>query len=111
MQVVLKLDKVIAPAEAAQLLHAAFGFAFATPRRLPTIINRNAMSLGAAAIERRAVFLDVVFSAAAHEIIEFSFGQLPQAMTLAARAHLDAIYHGLIELQPFLRGRSFNINI
>ena len=51
----LQFDEMIAAAEASQLLHASLWFSFAAPRNLPIIVNRDAMTLSAAAIEARTV--------------------------------------------------------
>ena len=97
---------MIAAAETAHLPPAAFGFAFAAPRRLPIVIDRDAMALCLATIKRRAIFLDVKFSASTNQIIEFTFRKIAKPITLAPGAHLDAIHYCLIELQTFVgRGR------
>ena len=69
----LQLYKVIAPAEAAQLLPPALWSSFAAVRYLPAVVDGNPMPLGTAAIESRAIPRYVIFSAAANEIIEFVF--------------------------------------
>src|SRR5947207_12007272 len=78
----LQLDKVIAAAETAQLLPAALRSSFAAGGHLPIVVDGNPMALGAAAIESRAILRDVIFSAAANQIIEFAFREIAQAMAL-----------------------------
>src|SRR5688572_20889652 len=47
----LQLNKMVAATERTELLHAALGHAFAAKRRLPVIINGQAMTLRARAVK------------------------------------------------------------
>src|SRR5262245_61810665 len=102
---------MIPSAETAQLLHASLRLALAAPWWLPIIIDRNPMPFGAAAVESRAVFVNVIFGAATHQVIEFVFRNVAQSTTLAAGAHGNSISHCLIELQPLFRSRVADIDI
>src|SRR6266542_389957 len=104
----LQLYEVISATKAAELLHAAFWLSLSAPGYYPVIIDGNAMTLGAAAIESRTVLCDVMLRAATHQTIEFAFRQIPQAMTLAARAHFNALHYCAIELPALLWSRGID---
>src|SRR5947207_8868614 len=106
VHLLLQFNEMIAAAETAELQASPFRFSFAAPGRLPIVVDRNAMSFGPATNESRAVFFDVVFSPAAHQIIKLSFAERAQPATFATGAHGDPGNYRAIKLQP-LRGCGF----
>src|SRR5262245_29923723 len=64
------------------------------------------MAFGAAAVNGGAVFLDVVFSAAANQVIEFLTLKMLELDALAAGSQTDPAHNCTIESQPIFR-RSF----
>src|SRR6185295_6962189 len=95
----LKLDEVVASAERAELREPALGLASSTKRRLPVIINRQAMTLGSRAIERRAILLDVVLGSTVNQIIEFASIDCAKLDALATGAQIHALHHLAIECE------------
>ena len=95
----LELDEVVASAERAELIEPALGRALAAPRDVPVVVDRDAMALGAAAIEARAVLVDVVLGAAAHELLELLLRERAELHALAARAEAHALGDLAVELE------------
>src|ERR1044071_2951918 len=99
----LKLDKMIARPERAELLHASFRLALSTKRGLPVVINRKAMALGTTAVKRSSVFFNVVFSAAANQVFEFASIQPAELDALAASAHVYLLHNGAVESELLIK--------
>ena len=93
----LQLDEVVAAAERAELIEPALGPALAAPGDLPVVVDRDAVALGAAAVEARAVLLDVVLGAAADELLELASSTLPSFTLLPPAPRLDALHHLAVE--------------
>jgi hypothetical protein len=74
----LQLDEVVAAAERAELIEPALRPPRAAPRRIPGVVDGNALALGAAAIDARAIFVYVIFGAAVDELDELLLGQLEE---------------------------------
>ena len=102
---------MVSATERTKLLNAAFRLALAAEWRLPVIVNRQAMTLGAAAVKGRAVLFNIIFRAAANQVIELAAIEIFQLDALAARAEFNARHHGAIERQPLLRRRRFDRHI
>src|SRR5260370_20061057 len=64
----LKLDEMVTASERPELFDAPFGPSLSTKRRLPVVVDRHAMALGAAAVETGAVLVDIVFGAASDQV-------------------------------------------
>ena len=107
----LQLDEVVAAAERAELVRPALGMALAAPRDVPRVVDRNAVALGAAAIERRPVRRHVVLRAAAHEVLQLLLGQLAELHALAAGAHADALHHLAVEVELAIGRRALRRHV
>src|SRR5688572_20081750 len=86
-------------------MQSALRLAFATPGNLPIVIDRNAVTFSAAAIESRTMRLDVMFGSATDEVREFRLGKIWEATTFAAGTHRHAPHHSSIKLQTLFRLR------
>src|SRR6185295_17724826 len=95
----LQLDEVIASSERAELRESTLGLASSAKRRLPVIINRQAMPLGSRAIERRAVLLDIVLGSTVNQIIELASIDGAELDALAAGAQIHSLHHLAIECE------------
>lgn len=57
------------------------------------------VALGAAAVEGRAILVDVILRPAAHEVLELLLAHVPEAQALASGAHGDPLHHRPVEGQ------------
>src|SRR5262245_25147611 len=93
----LQFNEMIAASERTELFNATFRLSFAAERRTPVIIYGHSMTFRAAAIKRCAILFDIVFRAAANQVIELFAVEILEANTLTTGTQPDPTHHGAIE--------------
>src|SRR6476659_3803507 len=92
----LQFNKMVAAAQRTKLAQPSLRPAFAAPRDFPTIVNRDTIAFGPAAVNPRAVFAYVIIGPTAHQLLEFPFrNPAGPGFARMARAHCYSLSYGL----------------
>ena len=105
-QVALQLDEVIAAAQRAELRHAAFRSPRTAPRRLPGVVDGEAVPFSPRPVHALAIVLRIVSGAATDDRLELVLRQVFEACAAdLAGSKCDSACDLPIEAQPILRRR------